>query len=78
MLESCGCPRPTKAVSFTVAYLLAWLMEVMYTFVQYTGLWKPVLSKKMVVTTCCHHWFSHEKATRDFNYLPIVTLQEGN
>jgi len=77
ILEASGCARPTKAVSFTVAYLLAWLMEVVYTFVGWSGLWKPVLSRKMVVTTCCHHWFDHSKATRDFNYLPIVTLAEG-
>lgn len=77
MLESCQCPRPTKAVSFTVAYVLAWLMEIVYSFIGWSGLWKPVLSRKMVLTCCSHHWFSHEKATRDFNYLPIVSLQEG-
>jgi len=77
VLESTGCARPTKAVSFTVAYLLAWLMEMIYAFIGWSGLWKPVLSRKMVVTTCCHHWFDHSKATRDFNYLPIVTLAEG-
>jgi len=77
ILERCGCPRPTKAVSFTVAYLLAWLMEAIYAFVGWSGLWKPALSRKMVVTTCCHHWFDHSKATRDFGYLPIVTLEEG-
>jgi len=77
ILEACGCPKPTKAVSFTVAYMLAWLMEMIYAFIGWTGVWKPALSKKMVLTTCCHHWFDHSKATRDFNYLPIVTLQEG-
>ena len=32
---------------------------------------------RQVCTMACHHWFSHQKATRDFGYKPVVSLDEG-
>jgi len=31
----------------------------------------------MVSQMACHHWFSHEKATKQLGYYPIVSLQDG-
>ena len=35
------------------------------------------LSRFAIRYICTHHYFSHEKATRDFGYVPQVKLDEA-
>ena len=77
ILQQLGCPRPTKFISYNVAYAIALIMEFIYMIFGWIFGWKPIITRQMVVTMACHHWFSHAKATRDLGYKPIVTLDHG-
>jgi len=77
ILQQLGCPRPTKYISYNVAYAIALIMEFIYMIFGWIFGWKPIITRQMVVTMACHHWFSHAKATRDLGYKPIVTLDHG-
>lgn len=77
ILQQLGCPRPTKYISYNVAYAIALIMEFIYMIFGWIFGWKPIITRQMVVTMACHHWFSHAKATRDLGYKPIVTLDQG-
>jgi len=77
ILQQLGCPRPTKYISYNVAYAIALIMEFIYMLIGWIFGWRPIITRQMVVTMACHHWFSHCKATRDLGYRPIVTLDQG-
>jgi len=77
LLLQLGCPRPTKHISYNVAYALAVLMEVLYMMIGWLLGWRPIITRQMVATMALHHWFSHAKATSELGYRPIVTLETG-
>lgn len=77
ILHEVGCPKPTKYCPWMIAYIFACLMEILHWFVGWMWNWYPPVTRSMVFTMSRHHWFSHAKATRDFNYVPIVTLEDG-
>eukprot|EP01083_Nonionella_stella_P008979 26025_1 len=77
ILQQLGCPRPTKYISYNVAYAIALIMEFIYMVFGWIFGWKPIITRQMVCMMACHHWFSHAKATRDLGYKPIVTLDQG-
>jgi len=77
MLQQLGCPRPTKYISYNVAYAIALIMEFIHSVIGWLFGWKPIITRQMVATMALHHWFSHAKATRDLGYRPRVTLDEG-
>eukprot|EP01083_Nonionella_stella_P085915 238374_1 len=77
ILQQLGCPRPTKYISYNVAYAIALIMEFIYMIIGWVFGWRPLITRQMVCMMACHHWFSHAKATRDLGYKPIVTLDCG-
>jgi len=77
LLDEVGCPRPSKKMSWTVAWILAILMEFLHWAFGWMTNWYPPVTRAMVATMSRHHWFSHAKATRDLNYRPIVTTDDG-
>jgi len=77
LLDEIGCPRPSKKMSWTVAWILAILMEFIHWAFGWMTNWYPPVTRAMVATMSRHHWFSHAKATRDLNYRPIVTTDDG-
>jgi len=77
LLDEVGCPRPSKKMSWTVAWILAVLMEFLHWAFGWMTNWYPPVTRAMVATMSRHHWFSHAKATRDLNYRPIVTTSDG-
>ena len=77
ILDKTGCASPTKSVSFRIAYAFAYVMEMIVWLLSPFVRVRPTITRHMVCTMSCHHWFSHEKATRDLGYTPIVSLDEG-
>eukprot|EP00485_Elphidium_margaritaceum_P004237 CAMPEP_0202695694 /NCGR_PEP_ID=MMETSP1385-20130828/9236_1 /ASSEMBLY_ACC=CAM_ASM_000861 /TAXON_ID=933848 /ORGANISM="Elphidium margaritaceum" /LENGTH=377 /DNA_ID=CAMNT_0049351767 /DNA_START=419 /DNA_END=1552 /DNA_ORIENTATION=+ len=77
IFQQLGCPRPSKYISYNVAYAIALIMEFIYMIIGWIFGWRPIITRQMVVTMACHHWFSHAKATRDLGYKPVVTLEQG-
>lgn len=77
VLRQTGCVGPTKTISFRVAYSFAYVMEFLHWVFGRLVSFRPTITRHMVCTMACHHWFSHSKATRDFGYRPVVSLDEG-
>ena len=77
VLAETGCVGPTKNISFRLAYAFAYVMELLHWLLGRLINFRPTITRHMVCIMACHHWFSHEKATRDFGYRPIVTLEDG-
>jgi sterol-4alpha-carboxylate 3-dehydrogenase (decarboxylating) len=77
VLAQCGCAGPEKYISYSMAYAFAYVME----WLQYLFGWAirvgPTITRQMVCTMSQHHWFSHAKATRDFGYTPLVSLDQA-
>lgn len=77
VLSEMGCVGPTKSISFRVAYSFAYIMEFLHWLLAPFMEFRPTITRHMVCTMACHHWFSHAKATQDFGYKPVVSLDEG-
>lgn len=77
ILTNTGCIGPTKRISFRVAYAFAYVMEFLHWILKRFFNFRPTITRHMVCTMCCHHWFSLGKASRELGYKPITSLDEG-
>jgi sterol-4alpha-carboxylate 3-dehydrogenase (decarboxylating) len=77
VLQETGCVGPTKSIAYRVAYGFAYSMELVHWLVSPVVSFRPTITRHMVCTMSCDHWFTHSKATRHFGYRPIVSLDEG-
>lgn len=62
-----------------VAYASAWLLDKLNRMCTFAGLdaFEPAATPSMIVCMATDHYFTHAKATRDFHYMPMVSLEEG-
>jgi nucleoside-diphosphate-sugar epimerase len=75
VLEGLGAPPVKKQISFKTAWRIGAALEGVYGFF---GVKKePPLTRMAAVILGTSHYFSHEKARRDFGYDPVVTTEEG-
>ncbi len=72
-----GYPLPRLAVPFSVAYAAAALREATDALRGREIDVEDGLSRFAIRYICTHHYFSHDKATRDLGYRPRVSLSEG-
>jgi nucleoside-diphosphate-sugar epimerase len=65
-----------KAIDVTSAYRLGWFLEKVYGVL---GIMKPEppMTRFVALNLGKSHYFSHEKAKRDFGYTPRVSIEEG-
>lgn len=64
------------SIPLDTAYRLGWMLEKVYKFL---GIRKPEppMTRFVALNLGKSHYFSHEKAKRDFGYSPRVTIEEG-
>lgn len=75
VLEGLGAPPVKKQISFKTAWRIGATLEGVYGFF---GVKKePPLTRMAAVMLGTSHYFSHEKAQRDFGYDPAVSTEEG-
>eukprot|EP00658_Telonema_sp_P-2_P006626 TRINITY_DN12503_c0_g1_i13.p1 TRINITY_DN12503_c0_g1~~TRINITY_DN12503_c0_g1_i13.p1 ORF type:complete len:462 (+),score=38.55 TRINITY_DN12503_c0_g1_i13:379-1764(+) len=77
ILGGMGFPVPTKAIGTTLAYGTAYALEKVGGLLNYFVRFKPKLTRQLVFNMSKNHYFKHTKATQDFGYKPVVTLEEG-
>ncbi len=77
LVEGLGYPRPTRAAPGPVAYAAAWVAEMADKLRGGTLDNAAGLSRFTVRYLTTHHYYSHEKATRDLGYRPSVDVGEG-
>ncbi len=64
-----------KKVPMATAYLAGWLLELVHRL---AGLKKePAMTRFLALQLACSHYFSHERAKKDFGYKPLITIEEG-
>lgn len=63
-------------ISVEAAYRIGWVLEKLWKL---TGIQKPEppMTRFVALNLGKSHYFSHEKARRDFGYVPRVTIEEG-
>ena len=77
VLRRMGYPEPTRSLPYSVAYPLAWCMEKAALLTSRCFKWKPLLTRYVVCNMCTDHWFSIDKARRDFQYEPLVSQDKA-
>lgn len=75
ILEMAGLPPVRKRLSFRCAYRFGALLEWGYALCCPNT--EPPMTRFLATQLAQSYWFSIEKARRDLNYVPRVTLAEG-
>lgn len=68
-------PRVTRQVSFSKAYAGGFVFEKLYSLLGRSE--EPPMTRFLAEQLAKSHWFSLEKARRDFGYRPEVSTAEG-
>lgn len=65
-----------RSIDVSSAYRLGWLLEKVYGLL---GIKKPEppMTRFVALNLGKSHYFSHEKAKRDFGYVPKISIEEG-
>lgn len=63
-------------ISFKVAYRVGWVFEKAF---QFLGINKPEppMTRFVACQLAKNHYFSHDKARKDFDYKPLISIEEG-
>lgn len=73
LLAMLDMPQIHSAVSFKTAYYLGAIFEMIWRVFRLKG--RPNMTRFVALQFSRNHWFSHEKAKRDFGYEPIVDAE---
>lgn len=65
-----------NSIDVGTAYRIGWVLEKVFKFL---GIQKPEppMTRFVALNLGKSHYFSHEKARRDFGYVPVVSIEEG-
>ena len=75
LLAAAGAPPVTKTLPFPVAYAIGAACEAAWTLLPLEG--EPPLTRFLAEQLATTHWYDMSPATRDFGYVPRVTIAEG-
>ncbi len=76
ILAHSGVDPVTQSISVSAAYKVGWMLEKAWGM---AGIQKPEppMTRFVALNLGKSHYFSHAKAKRDFDYTPVVTIEEG-
>lgn len=75
LLKASDAPIAKHRIPYWFTYLIGGLFEKIYHFFKISG--EPPMTRFVAMQLAKSHYFSHEKAKKDFNYQPLVTIDEG-
>jgi nucleoside-diphosphate-sugar epimerase len=75
LLQAAGAPPVTKTLPFAVAYGIGATCEAAWTLLPLSG--EPPLTRFLAEQLATTHWYDMTPATRDFAYVPRVSIEEG-
>ena len=75
LLRAVGAPEVDKSLPFGAAYAIGAVCEGLWTVLPLKG--EPPLTRFLAEQLSTTHWYSMAPATRDFGYVPKVTIAEG-
>lgn len=75
LLRAAGAPEVHATLPFRAAYAIGAVCEALWTALPLRG--DPPMTRFLAEQLSTAHWYSMAPATRDFGYLPKVTMAEG-
>ena len=75
LLRAVGAPAVEKHLPFRAAYAIGAVCEAAWTVLPLKG--EPPLTRFLAEQLATTHWYDMGPATRDFGYVPRVTIAEG-
>ncbi|HST44952.1 MAG TPA: 2-alkyl-3-oxoalkanoate reductase [Luteimonas sp.] len=75
LLEAAGAPRVHATLPFPVAFAIGAGCEGLWTLLRLRG--EPPLTRFLAEQLSTTHWYDMAPATRDFGYVPRVSIAEG-
>jgi hypothetical protein len=75
LLRAAGAPIVTKHLPFRVAYAVGVVCEGLWSILPLKG--EPPMTRFLAEQLSTSHWYSMAPATRDFGYVPKVSMAEG-
>jgi len=75
LLAAAGAPPVTKSLPFGTAYAIGAVCEALWTVLPLRG--EPPLTRFLAEQLATTHWYDMAPATRDFGYVPKVSIAEG-
>jgi sterol-4alpha-carboxylate 3-dehydrogenase (decarboxylating) len=77
ILTSLGYAIPNKKIPYSLAIILAYLSEFVATMPWNKKSAQPMITRYTVASTALDFSFTHDKATRDFGYKPIIPFDKA-
>lgn len=76
ILKSAKIDPVTDSIGLKTAFRLGWVLEKLYHLL---GIQKPEppMTRFVALNLAKSHYFSHQKAKRDFSYRPRISIEEG-
>lgn len=75
LLQAAGAPRVDKTIPFGVAYAIGAVCEGFWTVLRLRG--EPPMTRFLAEQLSTTHWYDMAPATRDFGYVPRISIDEG-
>jgi nucleoside-diphosphate-sugar epimerase len=75
LLQAAGAPAVDKTIPFGVAYAVGVICEGLWHALPLRG--EPPMTRFLAEQLSTTHWYDMAPATRDFGYVPRVTIAEG-
>lgn len=75
LLRRMNIPPVKRSMSFTAAKFLGAVLESLYKIFPISG--EPRMTRFVAEQLAASHYFDISRARRDFNYKPIVSIEEG-
>ncbi len=75
LLRAAGAPEVQATLPFRAAYAVGAVCEVLWTALPLRG--DPPMTRFLAEQLSTAHWYSMAPATRDFGYVPKVSMAEG-
>jgi 2-alkyl-3-oxoalkanoate reductase len=75
LLRAAGAPEVDKTIPFPVAYAVGAVCEAAWPLLRLRG--EPPMTRFLAEQLSTTHWYDMAPATKDFGYVPRVTIAEG-
>jgi len=75
LLRAAGAPTVDSTLPFSLAYAVGAACEAAWTLLPLSG--EPPLTRFLAEQLATEHWYDMTPATRDFGYVPRVTIEDG-
>ncbi|MEO6366147.1 MAG: 2-alkyl-3-oxoalkanoate reductase [Luteimonas sp.] len=75
LLQAAGAPQVAKTIPFGVAYAIGMACEAAWTLLPLRG--EPPMTRFLAEQLSTTHWYDMTPATRDFGYVPRISIAQG-